>query len=138
MPLINWTPAYSVQVPEIDQQHQKLVQMINQLHDAMSSGQGRNALKSLLASLIQYTVTHFSFEEQLMQKANYPDLDQHRQQHELLKKQVHDMNARLQSGEMSLTIDVLNFLRDWLIKHIQGTDQKYVPYLAKTAAAASR
>ena len=135
MALINWTPAYSVQIPQIDEQHKMLVQMINQLHEAMSTGQGRNVLKPLLGNLVQYTVTHFAFEEQAMQRANYPDFQEHRQQHELLKQQVQDMQARLNSGELSLTIDMLNFLRDWLVKHIQGADQKYVPFLAKAATA---
>jgi hemerythrin len=133
MALITWTENLSVHVPELDEQHKKLVQMLNQLHDAMQQGQGRDVLQRLLAQLVQYTATHFAAEEQLMQKANYSDFPQHKSEHDKLKSKVLDLKQRLESGESRLTVSVLQFLQNWLVNHIQGTDKKYAPILAPLA-----
>ena len=73
MALIKWTSALSVAVPEIDLQHQKLVSLINQLHESMLSGKGREVLGGVLNELIDYTKRHFADEEELMRRHNYPE-----------------------------------------------------------------
>lgn len=129
-PLMVWSKEYEVGVPEIDEQHQRLFKMINDLNEAMSLGRGRDALDRILSGLVDYTARHFKTEEMYMEKANYPELESHREVHVRLTDKVHEMVDRYKTGEVGLGIELLNFLQDWLKKHILGTDKKYAPYLA--------
>jgi hemerythrin-like metal-binding domain len=125
-----WSPEYAVGVPEIDDQHQKLFKMINDLNEAMALGRGKDVLDRILAGLVDYTARHFQTEEYYMEKANYPELESHREVHKRLTDKVHEMVDRYKTGEAGLGIELLDFLQDWLKKHILGTDKKYAPYLA--------
>ena len=129
MAIIEWTPAYSVKVKKFDDQHKKLVDLINQLHDAMKSGQGNNVISGVLQSLISYTATHFADEIKTMQSNAYPDIVKHQAEHDKFVKQVLEFQKKYQDGSAMLTMTVLSFLKDWLVKHIQGEDKKYGPFL---------
>jgi hemerythrin len=129
MPLMNWSGALSVGVHEIDEQHKKLVEMLNQLYEAMQKGQGKDVLGSLLAGLAQYTVKHFAAEERAMQRAGYADLAAHKVEHEALTKKVLDFKQRFDGGTSMITIELMNFLKGWLTSHIQGSDKKYGPVM---------
>jgi len=129
MALMEWSPAFSVKVRKFDDQHKKLVELVNQLHDAMKAGQGHALLGTVLQSLISYTATHFKDEEQVMQANGYPDLVRHKGMHQKLVSQVLDLQKKFQAGGDVLTITVLNFLKDWLVSHIQGEDKKYGVFL---------
>lgn len=129
MSLITWDASLSVGVPELDIQHKKLIGMINDLHNAMASGQGKDILSRLLSGVITYTCVHFRNEEKLMQAANYPDYAAHKREHDELTAKAEALKNRFDSGQTMITIDVMNFLRDWLKQHILGTDRKYTPYL---------
>jgi hemerythrin len=131
MPVMIWNESLSVMVPEIDDQHRKLIAMINNLHEAMKTGEGRQVIGQLLNSLTRYTQTHFAAEEKLMAQVDYPDLAAHQEIHRNLIKQVESLKADHASGKLSISMDTMNFLSDWLTKHIQGTDKKYVPFLTK-------
>jgi len=129
MAVMEWSPAFSVKVKKFDDQHKKLIDLLNQLHDAMKAGQGNAMLGVVLQSLITYTATHFKEEEQVMQANGYPDLPQHKLEHEKLVKQVLDLQKKFQSGGSVLTLTVMSFLKDWLTSHIQGVDKKYGVFL---------
>lgn len=125
MALMEWNQTYSVNVKKFDDQHRKLVELINQLHDAMKSGEGNTMLGVVLQSLISYTATHFADEEKMMQANGYPDLAKHKAAHESLVKQVLDLQKKFQGGTEILTLPVMTFLKNWLVTHIQGEDKKY-------------
>ncbi len=129
MALMDWNPTLSVKIKKFDDQHKKLVDLLNQLHDGMKAGQGNAVLGNVLQSLITYTSTHFKDEEQVMQANSYPDLTRHRAEHEKLVKQVLDLQKKFQAGGAVLTLTVLSFLKDWLFTHIQGEDKKYGVFL---------
>jgi|GEM_PF-219424 len=129
-PIMVWSPEYAVGVPEIDDQHQRLFKMINDLNEAMALGRGKDVLDRILAGLVDYTARHFQTEEYYMEKANYPELESHREVHRRLTDKVHEMVDRYKTGEVGLGVELLDFLQDWLKKHILGTDKKYAPYLA--------
>jgi hemerythrin len=129
MAMMEWSPAFSVKIKKFDDQHKKLVELLNQLHDAMKSGQGNAMLGVVLQSLISYTSTHFKEEEQVMQANGYPDLARHKAEHEKLVTKVLDLQKQFQSGSSVLTMTVLSFLKDWLVSHIQGVDKKYGEFL---------
>lgn len=125
MALMTWSDHLSVGVSELDAQHQKLVAMINQLHEAMTKGQGAEVLKPILGGLIQYTASHFATEERYMQRFNYPDYAKHKEEHDALTWKVKDLKERYEQGKTMLSVETMTFLTTWLTTHIQGTDRRY-------------
>jgi hemerythrin len=130
MPLINWDDSYSVGIKKIDEQHKVLVKLVNELHDAMSQGAATSVLSKVLGSLVDYTIIHFSTEEELMRSYSYPDLDKHKVEHDKLTGQVKDFQQKFLSGKSTITYELMDFLSDWLINHILDTDKKYSPYFS--------
>lgn len=129
MALIKWDPKYSVNIAEIDKQHQKIMDLINQLHDAMLVGKSKDVVGKVLGELVQYTVHHFGTEERLFAKHGYPDRVTHKVEHDALTKRAGELKAQFDGGKAPVTIEVLKFLRDWLTHHILGSDHKYVAFL---------
>jgi hemerythrin len=129
MPIITWTDKLSVNIAEVDMQHKQLVVLINQLHDAMSTGKGKDVLAPVLRSLVAYASTHFATEERLMTQWKYPGLAQHKAAHEAFAQQVGAFRADYEKGVVGLTMGLSTFLRDWLTEHIMGVDQAYAPFL---------
>jgi hemerythrin len=129
LPLIDWSEALSVGIKVIDDQHKKLVDLLNGLHDSRAQGAGNEVLKKILNDLTNYTVEHFGFEEQLMQKHGYPDFPNHKKAHDALTSQVAALNDEFQAGNAKLSGDLFKFLRRWLNGHIRGTDKLYSEHL---------
>ncbi len=129
MPLLNWDNNYSVNIQEIDNQHQLLIKLINELHDAMKIGKGKEALGSILNELVNYTVYHFGYEEKLFSTYGYSESIQHKAAHDKLVEQVKQIQKEYESGKTVFTLEVMNFLKDWLSGHIVGTDKKYSSFL---------
>jgi len=128
--LIPWTDAYSVGIAAFDCQHKVLVDLINELHHAMIARRAKESLGGVLASLVKYTKSHFAAEEGLMQAHQYPDLVNHKAEHQRFTQTIMEFQGRFQRNEVSVTIDLMDFLKDWLTKHIMGVDKKYTPYLS--------
>jgi hemerythrin len=131
MAFVDWTDKLSVGVSSIDQQHKKLIALINQLHDAMSSGKGQAALVPVCTDLLAYTKSHFTQEEQMLKLNKYPDLAAHQAVHATLNAQVAELQKKVESKQSVLTMDVMAFLRTWLTDHIMQTDQKYSTCLTR-------
>ena len=130
MPLMKWNDKLSVGIASIDTEHKKLVDMVNELYDGVMSGHGKDALGHVLTRLIEYTRGHFAHEEKLFAQTGYKEAALHKKEHEDLTKQVLEVQAKYNSGAIStLSIDVLHFLKNWLVEHIQGEDKKYAPWL---------
>jgi len=128
MAFLKWHAALSVQVERFDEQHKVLVGLLNDLHSAIMEGRGNAALGGVLGGVTQYAVTHFADEERLMLEHAYPGLTEHRAEHAKLVAQVEALKARFRAGQAALTVDVMVFLKDWLVNHIQGADRKYGSY----------
>ena len=133
--MFEWKPQYSVQIGSIDGQHQNLFRIAGELYAAMSAGRGKAALAAILDRLVQYTSVHFAHEERLMRLHDYPQLAAHRAEHEALTKKVLAFQADFEAGRAAVTVQVLQFLKEWLEKHIAGSDQKYAPHLKTKAVA---
>ena len=125
MPLITWNDSLSVKVTEIDVQHKKLIDMINTLYDAMKIGKGKNVMGDTLNNLITYTATHFNTEEKYFDFYNYPDKESHILEHKKFTETVTKFKKDFDSGNATISLEVMNFLKDWLTKHINGADKKY-------------
>ena len=128
-PFVTWNESWVIGVQEIDAQHKNLVSILNQLHQAMALGHGKDVLGSTLNSLVSYTKAHFAAEERLMLQSRYPDLTAHKKEHEVLTEKVVEFQRNFDAGRIGLGVDVMQFLSAWLQGHIRGTDKKYVPFL---------
>lgn len=133
MAYVNWNDSMSVNVAVIDEQHRGLVAMINELHEAMTAGQGSSVLHDIVDGLVDYTEVHFSTEERYFDAAGYMDAESHRQQHRDFVASVMDFKQGFDEGRLMLTLDVMDFLADWLVAHIKGSDAALAPYLGQTA-----
>ena len=127
--LFPWSDTYSVNIGVIDMKHKNLVKIINDLHQAMVEGNGREQLGKILTSLISYTRAHFKTEEVFMESHRYPGWAKHKSEHDQLTKSVLDLQSKFQRNGVGLTVETLDFLKDWLIRHILGTDRQYAPFL---------
>ncbi|MBK1648759.1 bacteriohemerythrin [Rhabdochromatium marinum] len=133
MSLIDWNDALSVGVEEIDDDHQRLVEIVNQLNDAIAAKHQQDVIETILQELLEYTVWHFRHEERLMQASGDPSFMQHKQAHDTLTEQVKAAQQRYLDGDATVADTMLPFLKDWLINHILGTDKTTGQYLAKNA-----
>lgn len=129
MSLITWSDQLSVGVEEIDQQHQKLVQLINGLHNHMLAGDAGDIMNKVLDRVIEYTGFHFQTEEQLMLEYDYPDSEAHRHEHSDLVNTAVDLQQKLKSGHAHITMETMHFLQDWLQHHILGSDKRFAEHL---------
>lgn len=115
----------------IDSEHRQLIQAVNDLLAACSSGKGRMELEKTTRFLSDYTAKHFSHEEMLQKQSKYPDYINHRRLHEEFKKVVADLLHRLeQEGPtVALVGQVNTAIGGWLVKHIKQEDAKLAAYL---------
>jgi hemerythrin len=128
MAYLQWTENLSVGVPRMDEHHKKLVDLINQLFDAMS-GDATATVDSVLADLLDYTRYHFAEEEKLLAACSYPDLEEHQAVHRAMVKEVLDMRERQLAAPASVSAsETMDFLSKWLMRHIIGKDLRYRPY----------
>ncbi|MFZ5570308.1 MAG: bacteriohemerythrin [Thermodesulfobacteriota bacterium] len=126
--MIQWSPEYSVGVGKMDDQHRKLVELINRLYDGLKSGKAQSSLGGILDELVEYTQTHFAEEEAILRVKRYPGLERQQEMHAHFVERISDMRARFQAGT-SLGVEAMNFLKGWLIHHIQDVDRQYGPFL---------
>ncbi|WP_292468633.1 bacteriohemerythrin [Methanolobus sp.] len=127
MALVTWSDKFSMQIKEIDDQHKVLVRMINELHDAMKQAKGKEASIKIIDKMAEYMQFHFSTEEKYMQRFAYPDYMAHKQEHVKFVEQGVQFRQDFDAGKAGLSYDVMNFLMDWLVNHIQESDKKYAP-----------
>ncbi|ACL16435.1 hemerythrin-like metal-binding protein [Methanosphaerula palustris E1-9c] len=132
MPIMDWTDDLSVGVTEIDNQHKRLIELINKLHDAMKAGQGKQMLETTLQELAAYTVYHFQAEEKYMVEYNYPRYHAHKIEHDAFVKKVTDFQKDFVDNRLGLTLDLMKFLKDWVNNHIKSTDKQYTALFNKS------
>jgi hemerythrin len=124
-----WNSTYSVKVEAMDGQHKRLFEIVSELYTAMRSGHGKDVATGVLRRLIDYTVQHFAAEEKLMQQNGYPTLAQHQAEHKALTDKVLAFKKDFDSGNASITPELMKFLQTWLTNHIHTVDQKYGDFL---------
>jgi methyl-accepting chemotaxis protein/hemerythrin len=129
--LFRWTDDLSVKISSIDEQHKGLVNLINELHEAMRRRKSASHLIAIVGRLKDYTVYHFDTEEKLFHKHGYPATAEHIQEHRKFVENVLAFEKDLQQGKVTVTMDVMRFLKNWLTGHIKGTDKKYSGYLVR-------
>ena len=118
-----WDPKFSVGIENIDNQHKRLIEYVNELDEA-SRTHDLQDIYHVLVHLRDYTVYHFAFEEKLMKEAHYPMLEEHRRIHQAFVGRVRYFKEHYERGE-DITDQLMIELRAWLINHIQNTDSGY-------------
>ncbi len=126
---LEWKDEYSVGIESIDQQHRRLVNLINQLHTAVTYSTGEEFEREALDELVDYTKTHFTYEEGLMEQNGYPDFDAHKAQHVAMIQKVGEVLTEYEKDQDTAMNNALSYLSDWLINHINGTDKQYSSFL---------
>jgi len=130
MPLIEWTAELSVGIKSIDEQHKKLINMINALNDAMLTGGSNELLGKIFSGLAAYTQKHFAYEENMFAEFGYSDSQEHKRQHTELIAQVIELKERfIENPQGTISADLMLFLKRWLTNHILRTDKEYTEFL---------
>ncbi len=129
MPQICWNEGLCVGVTTIDDQHRQLTDMINELYQAYAAGNDHAITGRIVTALADYVAAHFGAEEALMIQSAYPDIEAHKAEHrEFLDKTIGFLVASAE-GREELSTDVLDYLTDWWLKHISGTDVRMANHL---------
>lgn len=130
MPLIQWSADLSVGIESIDEQHKKLVNMINALNDAMLTGSSNEILGKIFTGLTAYTQKHFAYEERMFAEYGYADSAKHKRQHSELIAQVVELKQNfIENPQETITADLMLFLKRWITNHIMKTDKAYTEFL---------
>jgi hemerythrin len=136
MSLIQWTDQMSVGHEILDEDHQVLVGLLNRMHDAKQAGAAREKLCPILDELIDYAQVHFAREETLFDRLDYANAEGHKRQHAVLTKKAGDLRERFsETGAEVLGAITLDFLKNWLQRHILVTDMEYARLFEKRDAA---
>lgn len=132
---IVWTDKYDTGIEEVDNQHRQIVDYLNRLGEAKNS-RNIKVVKDVIDGMVDYTLSHFAFEEALMQEAQYPFARAHKSVHETFIKRVEKFQERFKAGE-DVAQEFYDVLKRWLVNHIQRDDAAYVrivkPYLEPSA-----
>jgi hemerythrin len=135
MATFEWDESIALNIPVIDEQHKELIGWIANLDAAVRKGEGAQAIGDVLLKLVSYVCLHFDEEERLLLTCNYPDFAAHRNEHDVFVKRLQEIQEHFQDGE-ELSRNTLEFMSDWIISHIRGTDQQYVQFLRTKMGAA--
>lgn len=125
-----WSSELNTGIAVIDRQHQRIVEYINELDDARNSGHKMEDLGKVIDEMVDYTLSHFAFEESLQEEASYPFLKAHKKVHELFTNKVAALQHSFSLGE-DVSEELHKMLFNWLYNHIKRDDADYVEYVNK-------
>lgn len=131
MAIIKWRDSYNTGVGKIDKEHQKLVELIEMMHEAIRDGATLQVVGKALSEITDYTEFHFANEKSLMEEYNYPEKQNHIDEHEKLKEEAAAFSERLAKNFPDGIQEFYKFLREWLVNHILDVDKKLANYLLK-------
>lgn len=124
--MIQWDEKYSVRIQSIDKQHMELFKLLNNLLEAMKQGQAAPVLNSIILDLEYYALNHFQKEEYFFHRFNYADKAKHIEEHRLFTQKISQLKSDLKSGKITVTFELLTFIKDWASHHILEEDHKYM------------
>jgi hemerythrin len=136
MSVIKWREGYNTGVAQFDNEHRKIVELIDLMFAAIRDKSGKEIVEKVCNDVVAYTGYHFDNEEQAMRAVGYPGLDEQVGEHNRLKAEALRFQETINTNFPEGTSEFYRFLRDWLVKHIQDCDKKYGPYLQKNGKVA--
>ncbi len=123
MPLVEWKAEFSLGIPSVDYEHEALIALLNELHEGLDEGYGRETMSAFLGEVNARISAHFALEERIMRKAGYENLDAHKADHEVLLEQIRDlMDAYDEGGFEDLNERLSTALQSWFTTHFRGYD----------------
>ncbi|MGI1690473.1 bacteriohemerythrin [Thermoanaerobacter uzonensis] len=130
---MKWTESLSVENELIDSQHKELIKKVNDVLEACNQKKGKEKIEEVMKFLKDYTIEHFSAEEDLMKKYQYPSYEEHKKIHEDFIKKVEELDKKIKKEGINLSIIMLvnKTLVDWLINHISKVDKKVGEHIRK-------
>ncbi len=127
MPKIEWTDNLNTGIAVIDRQHRRIVEYLNQIDDAITDGSAdRESIGQILDQMVDYTLSHFAFEESMMEEADYPLVRAHRKVHQLFTRRIGEYQTRFRLGD-EVADELRSLLQTWLLNHISHDDADYAP-----------
>lgn len=127
--MFKWQDKFSCSIPEIDKQHRKLFEIGSRIYETATLNDDcdhYDELMQTLDELVEYTKYHFSYEEKLLQKCNYPDYPTHKIEHDFFIKKVQKIAGKdLEENQNQTLMEIVKFVADWIAGHILDTDMKY-------------
>lgn len=127
MVTIHWLSRYETGIPEIDAQHHRLFEVVNELIDAFRRGESNSQVAKVIDYLLSYTNEHSRTEEDWMERLHFPGLEEHRQEHQDFLNRILELKWRFDSGER-MAMDVTVLLADWLEYHVNAGDRVFAEY----------
>lgn len=127
---MRWNSRLNTGIKEIDEQHQYLFNLINRIAIAIQENEAK-AIVEVILDMKLYAEVHFSEEEELMRKADYPKLKAHIQRHSDFISKTDRFLDELELAPLAVTSEAARFLRNWLVTHIQTVDADYARFIRK-------
>jgi len=130
MKTLEWKDKYSVGVELIDDQHKKMVAVINQLIEVISSAPDKEKIAEIIKQLVEYKQFHFDTEEKYFKEFNYEEAEEHIAKHREFTVKLGKLQEEFGDDLMGFSFALVDFLEDWLVDHLLTMDQKYVECFA--------
>ncbi|BHH85938.1 bacteriohemerythrin [Desulforhopalus sp. 52FAK] len=131
MAVIKWRDSYSTGIEVVDDEHKKLVDLIEAMYTSIRDKEPKETVERVLTEIVEYTQTHFNNEEALMEEKEYPDLETHKAEHQNLIEEVGEYKDRLLNDFPDGRQELYRFLREWLINHIMESDKAFGAYVSE-------
>jgi hemerythrin len=125
---IEWTDSFSVGVALFDEQHRRLIDMLNEMIEDPAATTRSETVADVLTDMTNYAQEHFKAEEDLMLEHHYPRLEEHRQQHNGFREKAARLCLATAEGQASVPQALLEYLQQWLIRHILQADMAFNPF----------
>ena len=124
--MIEWEDKFSVGISMIDEEHKKLIDIINMAIIAKEHNVNTEEIKDVLREMTDYTLTHFTTEEAYMKAFNYSEYQDHKEEHRGFSSEIIAYTYKVIKGDYQFANELIEYLKHWLVNHIQVTDKKYI------------
>jgi hemerythrin len=130
--VISWDEKYAIGIALIDNQHKELFSLTNELFNACRGGDTalRDKFKETMGRMVEYVRFHFGAEQELLQRVNYPEYQEHKKQHDALIRDILEAVKGYNEGRKFVPNQFVRTLRDWILSHIALSDRQYASYIA--------
>ena len=126
---LKWDDNYAVGIALFDEQHKKIMELLNSLLDAVKQTGKTEQCSVIITELVSQSAQHFAAEEAAMKKYNYPYYKKHLEGHTDIKMKIGELHQKCVEGDMPQTIEILKFMTHWMDSHLKDVDMNYGPFL---------
>jgi len=128
---IEWNDKYCMGISIIDEEHKKLIGILNKTIHAKEHSDNKEELKEVLEEMTKYVLEHFGTEEDYMKEFNYPEYQHHSKEHYAFFTKTIAYFDRVVNGDYHISNELIKYLKQWLVNHIQGSDRQYMDWFKK-------